>query len=121
MQIGHAATLLFEAPMAMPFRFSATDTKERKLIHGATFLRLDGDTIEYSVWIPRGTVGGSSLTIASTVLGESYDISLSPSGTLRLIGCGDLAPYNPWLPIPPDFFVGLPGPGGIGGVTCLAF
>lgn len=107
--------------MELPFRFSEADTKERRLIHGAVFLQVQGDRIEYSVWIPSGTVQDSILTLGSTLLGDSFEISLDFSSVTRLPGCGDLAPINPWLPVPPGFSIGLPGSGGTGWVTCPAF
>ena len=104
--------------MSLPFRFSETDTTQRYLIHGATFLRIDGDSVEYSVWIPSGRAAGSTLSLQSTLSGDTFEIPLSYSGIGRIGGCADsLAPINPWLPLPPGV-IQFPKPGD---VTCPAF
>ncbi len=98
-----AATIL-EARLKMPFEYSTSDGKERWMVNAAAFFHVDGDSVSYSVWIPKGCSASSELELISTMSGDDIAISLAFSEFIELPTLSPI-PANPWLSTPADGFV----------------
>lgn len=101
------AATIFEGTLLLTFEGGAS------LGGGNIYLRVDGDSLDYTVW----SNPGSQLDAPLQILGEdgfAATYNLSFDSAISLHGC-DLSPRNPYLPLTPEEIAGIGNP-----VTCDA-
>ena len=114
-QVTQAAITVIEARLSLPLLVGGATLQFGT---GSAFFKIDGDTIEYQIWVDSNTTLSPTMAFAGNLLGANMALPLIGTVENRSIGGRDPIPVNPYLQylFPPGVVVPVnpPPPGTVG-------